>query len=146
MGGGYHKVNWRIFILKRKLFAFLLPVVAISALVRSGFSTWYFNNYQTTNLGTNITVDITDAVSGVSTFALTTGSVTPTKLTLDQGIQEMADENYENRGIKISGVIGEETKDLAEDASIGAIFTAKSETDFNTLIAAGYNVKLTQTI
>lgn len=120
-------------MLNRKLLALVLPAVAVSALVGSGFSAWYFNAGITKSFD-DVTANatITDKIDqNIGTLTLTSGHGLTT-LTLDQGGQENAGEK--NKGIKF-------------DASMLEVkFAFVSQTVFNNLKEANMQVKVTSTI
>lgn len=120
-------------MLNRKLLALVLPAVAVSALVGSGFSAWYFNAGITKSfddVAANAT--ITDKIDqNIGTLTLASGHGLTT-LTLDQGGQENA--GLKNKGIKF-------------DASkLEVKFAFVSEKMFNNLKEANMQVKVTSTI
>ena len=120
-------------MLNRKLLALVLPAVAVSALVGSGFSAWYFNAGITKSFD-DVTANatITDKIDqNIGTLTLTPGHGLTT-LTLDQGGQENA--GLKNKGIKF-------------DASkLEVKFAFVSQTVFNNLKEANMQVKVTSTI
>lgn len=120
-------------MLNRKLLALVLPAVAVSALVGSGFSAWYFNAEITESVNdVTANVTITDKIDqNIGTLTLNPGHGLTT-LTLDQGGQENA--GLKNKGIKF-------------DASKLVVnFAFVSEKVFNNLKAANMQVKVTSTI
>lgn len=120
-------------MLNRKILALVLPAVAVSALVGSGFSAWYFNADITKSCDdVTANVTITDKIDqNIGTLTLTPGHGLTT-LTLDQGGQENAGEK--NIGIKF-------------DASkLEVKFAFVSEKVFNNLKEANMQVKVTSTI
>ena len=120
-------------MLNRKLLALVLPAVAVSALVGSGFSAWYFNA-DITKSADDVTanVTITDKIDqNIGTLTLTPRHGLTT-LTLDQGGQENANES--KKGIKF-------------DASkLEVKFAFVNETVFKNLKEANMQVKITSTI
>lgn len=120
-------------MLNRKILALVLPAVAVSALVGSGFSAWYFNADITKSCDdVTANVTITDKIDqNIGTLTLTPGHGLTT-LTLDQGGQENA--GLKNKGIKF-------------DASkLEVNFAFVNQTVFNNLKAANMQVKVTSTI
>lgn len=120
-------------MLNRKLLALILPAVAVSALVGSGFSAWYFNaNITSSASPVSANVDITDKIDqNIGTLTLTPGHELTT-LTLDQGGQENAEDK---------------TKGIEFDADkLEVNFSFVSETVFNNLSSANMQVKVTSTI
>lgn len=117
-------------MLNRKLLALVLPAVAVSALVGSGFSAWYFAEENINGLGQEVKVSITDMVDeSVGTLAL--NGTQATKLTLDQG--GFANKGEPNKGISF------------DQESVGATFTFNGNS-FTNLDSAGMKVKVTRTI
>lgn len=120
-------------MLNRKILALVLPAVAVSALVGSGFSAWYFSA-DITKSADDVTanVTITDKIDqNIGTLTLTPGHGLTT-LTLDQGGQENANES--KKGIKF-------------DASkLEVKFAFVNETVFKNLKEANMQVKVTSTI
>lgn len=120
-------------MLNRKILALVLPAVAVSALVGSGFSAWYFNADITKSCD-DVTANatITDKIDqNIGTLTLTPGHGLTT-LTLDQGGQENANES--KKGIKF-------------DASkLEVKFAFVSDTVFKNLQEANMQVKVTSTI
>lgn len=119
-------------MLNRKLLALVLPAVAVSALVGSGFSAWYFNEKNIEGTKQNVNVSIADMVDN-TVGTLTLNETQATKLTLDQGGFQNADAL--NKGISFDA------------ASVGAKFTFKDEKNgYNNLTSAGMKVQVTRTI
>lgn len=120
-------------MLNRKLLALILPAVAVSALVGSGFSAWYFNADITKSCDdVTANVTITDKIDqNIGTLTLTPGHGLTT-LTLDQGGQENA---------------GEKTKGIEFNAKkLEVTFRFVDDTVFNNLSSANMQVKVTSTI
>ena len=117
-------------MLNRKLLALVLPAVAVSALVGSGFSAWYFAEENIGGVGQEVKVSITDKVDeSVGTLAL--NGTQATKLTLDQG-------GFVNRTALDKGI-------SFDEESVGATFTFNGNS-FTNLDSAGMKVKVTRTI
>lgn len=117
-------------MLNRKLLALVLPAVAVSALVGSGFSAWYFAEENIGGVGQEVKVSITDMVDeSVGTLAL--NGTQATKLTLDQG--GFANKTALNKGISF------------DKESVGATFTFNGNS-FTNLDSAGMKVEVTRTI
>lgn len=120
-------------MLNRKILALVLPAVAVSALVGSGFSAWYFNADITKSCDdVTANVTITDKIDqNIGTLTLTPGHGLKT-LTLDQGGQENAGEK--SKGIKFNA------------SKLEVKFAFASEKVFNNLEEANMQVKVTSTI
>lgn len=117
-------------MLNRKLLALVLPAVAVSALVGSGFSAWYFAEENIGGVGQEVKVSITDMVDkSVGTLAL--NGTQATKLTLDQG-------GFANKGALNIGI-------SFDQESVGAKFTFNGNS-FTNLDSAGMKVEVTRTI
>lgn len=120
-------------MLNRKILALVLPAVAVSALVGSGFSAWYFNAEITKSCDdVTANVSITDKIDqNIGTLTLTSGHGLTT-LTLDQGGQENA--GLKNKGIKFNA------------SKLEVKFAFVSEKVFKNLQEANMQVKVTSTI
>lgn len=117
-------------MLNRKLLALVLPAVAVSALVGSGFSAWYFGVDSIEGKSHNVNVSVTDKVEkAVGTLALS--ETQATTLTLDQGGSTNA--TNPNKGISF------------DEDSVGAKFTFNGNS-FTNLDSAGMKVQITRTI
>lgn len=117
-------------MLNRKLLALVLPAVAVSALVGSGFSAWYFSENNIKKEEQNVNVIIADMVdNAVGTFTL--NETNATTLTLDQGGYQYATDP--KKGISFDA------------ASVGAKFTFKDGA-YDNLTSAGMKVVVTRTI
>lgn len=118
-------------MLNRKLLALVLPAVAVSALVGSGFSAWYFAEGSIDGVGQDVNVSITDKVDkSVGTLAL--NGIQATKLTLDQGGRTNRTEL--DKGISF------------DKESVSAKFTFKEDDSFTNLESAGMKVQITTTV
>ena len=118
-------------MLNRKILALVLPAVAVSALVGSGFSAWYFAEGDIKGVGQDVNVFITDKVDkSVGTLAL--NGTQATKLTLDQGGQSNFDKL--DKGISF------------DKESVSAKFTFKEDDSFTNLDSAGMKVQITTTV
>ena len=117
-------------MLNRKLLALVLPAVAVSALVGSGFSAWYFSENNIKEAEQNVNVSITDMVDN-AVGTLTLNETQATTLTLDQGGYQNA--TVLNKGISFNA------------ASVGAQFKF-NEGAYDNLTAAGMKVQVTTTV
>lgn len=117
-------------MLNRKLLALVLPAVAVSALVGSGFSAWYFSENNIKEAEQNVNVIITDMVDN-AVGTLTLNETQATTLTLDQGGFKNADAL--DKGISFNA------------ASVGAKFTFKDGA-YDNLTSAGMKVQVTTTV
>lgn len=117
-------------MLNRKLLALVLPAVAVSALVGSGFSAWYFSENNIKGTSQNINVSITDMVDN-AVGTLTLNETQATKLTLDQGGSQ--NKTVLNKGISFDA------------ASVGAQFKF-NEGAYDNLTSAGMKVQVTTTV
>lgn len=117
-------------MLNRKLLALILPAVAVSALVGSGFSAWYFDENSVNKESQNVNVSITDMVdNAVGTLNLS--EVQATTLTLDQG-------GYQNATVLNKGI-------SFDEVSVGAEFTFNGNS-YTNLSSAGMKVEVTTTV
>lgn len=117
-------------MLNRKLLALVLPAVAVSALVGSGFSAWYFGEYSIEGKSQNVNVSITDKVDN-AVGTLTLSETQATTLTLDQG-------GFTNKEALDKGISFD--KDC-----VGATFTFNGNS-FTNLDSAGMKVQITTTV
>lgn len=117
-------------MLNRKILALILPTVAVSVLVGSGFSAWYFNENSVETKNQNVNVSITDKVDN-AVGALALSETQATTLTLDQGGYENA--TVLNRGISFDAI------------SVGAKFTFNGDS-YTNLTSAGMKVQITTTV
>ena len=125
-------------MLNRKILALVLPAVAVSALVGSGFSAWYFydtGSYSTDNI--NVSVSVEDKVEQDIGSLVLNSEIRNIKLVLDQG-------GYQNRETKTKGIsfVNNET-DSKTVNNIGAKFTFTDSTVFSNLSAANLKVQVT---
>ena len=125
-------------MLNRKLLALVLPAVAVSALVGSGFSAWYFGDlasYDTDNI--NVSVGVENKVEENIGSLVLNSEIKDIKLVLDQG-------GYQNRELKTKGIsfVKNETGGAAVN-NIGANFTFSKNTVFDNLSAANLEVRVT---
>lgn len=117
-------------MLNRKLLALVLPAVAVSALVGSGFSAWYFSENNIKGTEQNVNVIVTDMVDN-AVGTLTLNETQATTLTLDQGGSQNA--TVLNKGISFDA------------ASVGAQFKF-NEGAYDNLTSAGMKVQVTTTV
>ena len=117
-------------MLNRKLLAFVLPAVAVSALVGSGFSAWYFSENSIEGKSQDVNVSVTDKVDN-AVGTLTLSETQATKLTLDQG-------GWTNRTALDKGI-------SFDKESVGAKFTFGVGSYAN-LDSAGMKVQITTTV
>ncbi len=117
-------------MLNRKLLALVLPAVAVSALVGSGFSAWYFSENNIKEAEQNVNVIVSDMVDN-AVGTLTLNETKATTLTLDQG-------GFQNRTDVKKGI-------SFDAASVGAKFTFKDGA-YENLTSAGMKVEVTRTI
>lgn len=129
-------------MLKRKMLAILLPIVAAATLVGSGFSAWYFGD-TVTDLKNDVDIVITAEVGKVGTLTQFNGEngVTPTHLILDQGGYE---ENFDNPDAGIS--FGTSATTPITKGLVGATFKFASNETYENLKSAGMGVYVTQTL
>lgn len=125
-------------MLNRKILALVLPAVAVSALVGSGFSAWYFydtGSYSTDNI--NVSVSVENKVEQNIGSLVLNSEIKNIKLVLDQG-------GYQNRETKTKGIsfVNNET-DSKTVNNIGAKFTFTDSTVFSNLSAANLEVRVT---
>ncbi len=125
-------------MLNRKILALVLPAVAVSALVGSGFSAWYFYDAGSYNTGN---IDVSVSVEGkvdqnIGSLVLNS-EIRNIKLVLDQG-------GYQNRATLTKGIsfVKNETGSATVD-NIGANFTFTDSTVFSNLSAANLKVQVT---
>ena len=125
-------------MLNRKLLALVLPAVAVSALVGSGFSAWYFydsGSYKTNDV--NVNVEITDEVNeNIGTLKIKSVT-TPNKVVLDQG-------GYENRADTTKGIQFRNNDTVVENIEVEFTFT--NATVYDNLKNAGLSVTVTREI
>lgn len=117
-------------MLNRKLLALVLPAVAVSALVGSGFSAWYFSENNIKGTEQNVNVIVTDMVDN-AVGTLTLNETQATTLTLDQGGSQNT--TVLNKGISFDA------------ASVGAQFKF-NEGAYDNLTSAGMKVQVTTTV
>ena len=117
-------------MLNRKLLALVLPAVAVSALVGSGFSAWYFNEKDIKGTSKDVNVFVTDMVDN-TVGTLTLNETQATKLTLDQG-------GFQNADVLKKGI-------SFDAASVGAQFKF-NEGAYDNLTSAGMKVQVTTTV
>lgn len=117
-------------MLNRKLLALVLPAVAVSALVGSGFSAWYFNEENIEGVYKDVNVSITNKVDK-TVGTLTLNETQATTLTLDQG-------GYANATALDKGI-------SFDKESVGAKFTF-SDGSYDNLKSAGMKVQITTTV
>lgn len=128
-------------MLNRKILALVLPAVAVSALVGSGFSAWYFydsGSYNTDNI--NVSVSVEDKVEENIGSLVLNSEIKNIKLVLDQG-------GYQNRATLTKGIsfVNNETGS-APVQNIGANFTFTNSTVFSNLSAANLKVQVKTTV
>lgn len=128
-------------MLNRKILALVLPAVAVSALVGSGFSAWYFydlGSYNTDNI--NVSVSVEDKVEENIGSLVLNSEIKNIKLVLDQG-------GYQNRATLTKGIsfVNNETGS-APVQNIGANFTFTNNTVFSNLSAANLKVQVKTTV
>lgn len=125
-------------MLNRKILALVLPAVAVSALVGSGFSAWYFydsGTYNTDNI--NVSVSVEDKVEEDIGSLVLNSEIRNIKLVLDQG-------GYQNRATPTKGIsFVNNGTDSATVNNIGANFTFTNSTVFSNLSAANLEVRVT---
>lgn len=125
-------------MLNRKILALVLPAVAVSALVGSGFSAWYFydsGTYSTDDVNVNVEIaqEFNQKIGSLSIKSATT----PNKVVLDQG-------GYKNKADPTKGI-----QFLNDNTVVGNIeveFTFTNETVYENLTAAGLSVTVTREI
>ena len=117
-------------MLNRKILALVLPAVAVSALVGSGFSAWYFSENSIEGKSQDVNVSVTDKVDN-AVGTLTLSETQATTLTLDQG--GSANAAVLNKGISF------------DKESVGAKFTFGVGSYAN-LDSAGMKVQITTTV
>lgn len=125
-------------MLNRKILALVLPAVAVSALVGSGFSAWYFydsGSYNTDDVNVNVEIaqEFNQKIGSLSIKSATT----PNKVVLDQG-------GYKNKADPTKGI-----QFLNDNTVVGNIeveFTFTNETVYENLTAAGLSVTVTREI
>ena len=125
-------------MLNRKILALVLPAVAVSALVGSGFSAWYFydaGSYKTDNI--NVSVSVEDKVEEDIGSLVLNSEIRNIKLVLDQG-------GYQNRATPTKGIsFVNNGTDSATVQNIGANFTFTNSTVFDNLSDANLKVQVT---
>ena len=125
-------------MLNRKLLALVLPAVAVSALVGSGFSAWYFydsGSYNTDNI--DVSVSVEGKVDQDIGSLVLNSEIRNIKLVLDQG-------GYQNRATLTKGIsFVNNGTDSATVQNIGANFTFTNSTVFDNLSAANLKVQVT---
>ena len=117
-------------MLNRKILALVLPAVAVSALVGSGFSAWYFTEGSIEGVKQDVNVSITDKVDN-SVGTLTLSETQASTFTLDQGGRTNRTEL--DKGISFN------------KESVGAKFTFGGGSYAN-LDSAGMKVQITTTV
>lgn len=117
-------------MLNRKLLALVLPAVAVSALVGSGFSAWYFTENSIEGKSQDVNVSVTDKVDN-AVGTLTLSETQATTLTLDQG--GFVNKTALDKGISFNA------------ASVGAQFKF-NEGAYDNLTSAGMKVQITTTV
>lgn len=125
-------------MLNRKILALVLPAVAVSALVGSGFSAWYFydsGSYNTDNI--DVSVSVEGKVDQDIGSLVLNSEIRNIKLLLDQG-------GYQNRATLTKGIsfVKNETGSATVE-NIGANFTFTDSTVFSNLSAANLKVQVT---
>ena len=125
-------------MLNRKILALVLPAVAVSALVGSGFSAWYFydsGSYNTDNI--DVSVSVEGKVDQDIGSLVLNSEIKNIKLVLDQG-------GYQNRATLTKGIsfVSSETGSATVE-NIGAKFTFTDGTVFSNLSAANLKVQVT---
>ena len=125
-------------MLNRKLLALVLPAVAVSALVGSGFSAWYFydsGSYKTNDV--NVNVEIADEFNEeIGTLSIKS-ETTPNKVLLDQG-------GYENKANPTKGIQFLNNNTVVKNIEVEFTFT--NSTVYENLKAAGLSVTVTRKI
>lgn len=136
-------------MLKRKILAAVLPVVAATTVVGAGFSAWYFGEWSANSSSTSVGVEITDkADSGTGEFKVfynsetgapgtEKGSSDTIKLVLDQGTGSDRITNLE-KGISF---VLNTTEDSIELKDLTFRYVIK-ESDWDALNKAGLQVDL----
>lgn len=125
-------------MLNRKILALVLPAVAVSALVGSGFSAWYFydtGSYSTKDV--NVNVDIAQEFNETIGTLSMKSATTPNKVLLDQG-------GYENKADPTKGIQFLNNDTVVENIEVGFTFT--NETVYENLKKAGLAVTVTRQI
>lgn len=137
-------------MLKRKILAAVLPVVAAGTVVGSGFSAWYFNENKLEDKSLSIGVDTSSATNQAGNLSVLYNnmheSINNAKVVLDQG-------SGSNRNSYLHGIgfVSDETPFTTDSDNIvtgGGLntinFTYKIKTtDYDNLIKANMVVKLT---
>lgn len=138
-------------MLKRKILAAVLPVVAAGTVVGSGFSAWYFGNFQQTNVSNvAINTEVTESgesIGTLNTYLFKSNSYTEynsssnfPKLQLDQG---KGSERITNPNLGISFIDNNETP-VAVD---GLVFEYSiPASDLKALLGAGFNLEISASI
>ena len=129
-------------MLKRKILAAVLPVVAAGTVVGSGFSAWYFSEATVGDKTLSVGIDITPATNKAGTLSVKYNgiidSVTGAKVILDQGTG--TDRNSYLKGISFAS-----NETPLQSGGLKTIdFTYKiGKTDFDTLDKANMAVNIT---
>ena len=136
-------------MLKRKILAAVLPVVAAGTVVGSGFSAWYFSETTVGAKTLSVGIDIAPATNQAGNLSVmyngSLDSVTNAKVMLDQGTGN-------NRNNYLKGISFTSDETPLSTGSGGAVsgglqtidFTYKiGKTDFDTLDKANMSVKIT---
>lgn len=136
-------------MLKRKILAAVLPVVAAGTVVGSGFSAWYFNENTAGGEPLSVGIEIAPATNQAGNLSVkyngSLDSVTGAKVMLDQGTGN-------NRNNYLKGISFTSNETPLQTGSSGAVsgglqtidFTYKiGKTDFDTLDKANMSVKIT---
>lgn len=125
-------------MLNRKLLALVLPAVAVSALVGSGFSAWYFydsGSYNTNDV--NVNVEIAEKFNEkIGTLSIKSAT-TPNKVVLDQG-------GYEYKGDPTKGIQFLNSNTVVENIEVEFTFT--NATVYENLTNADLSVTVTRKI
>lgn len=126
-------------MLNRKLLALVLPAVAVSALVGSGFSAWYFydgGSYNTENI--DVSVSVEDEIDQKIGSLVLNSETKNIKLVLDQG-------GYQYRDTPTKGIsfVNNNGTDSATVNNIGANFTFTNDTVFRNLSDANLEIRVT---
>ncbi len=111
-------------MLKRKILAAVLPVVAASTIVGAGFSAWHFGDTTTNVDGIGVGISVTDPATGVGSFTVT----------LNNSVQ------YDNHQIRV--VLDQGTKNNRADNTKGISFEYNTGSAWENLtsITFGYEI------
>lgn len=141
-------------MLKRKILAAVLPVVAAGTVVGSGFSAWYFGSIGGDGYNPSFSVEVTPGTKNGGTFKAYWNSVSSdtsneidnvndkAKLVLDQG-------TYDNLNDENAGISFMYTKDTGANptyTNIDKIIFVYQNADFKILSDAGLSVKVSFSI